>query len=711
MAPTVLTAAWLAFLLAGAPAPRDEADLVRELLEQRESADPARLVELAGYASPQALSGLLELLPAMESVYMRREVLRAVALLLGDEHLGQPAAKALLAAVREELSPHLRRAAAEALAQWPEGRKGLLAVAGDDDAREQVRLEALRAACARSGEGEAGPLERLGGPRRGRSEEFRATALCAALPWASSEGLLRATRHDLSRVRMAALETMVARGDKRADDVALRQFEERDAPIEERLAAGRTWLARRAPREGRKVLVDMLGPEQPEALALGIAETIGALAGAEARALVRLLKDADERELRILLRALRPVADPAVAAAFVAALGSSDPRLVREAADGIAARRQQDAAPALERLLESDRDGWLGGVALESLSALRPDEAWTARLLAFARDPREPIRCGALHALEGREGEGVEAALVAALDHPEWSTRLAALRELERRATPAAVGAIVGRLAREDGRLRHELADALWRLTGQPLGTNAQAWAGWWKDHAEGFRALSAEELARRDAEQAERELRRTTSAAFVGDDGETRFLRDLSLEDEAFFGLQVVSHRVVFMIDVSASMDERLEEPLDRGRIRTRLELASSQLARILGQLDAVTRFRIVSFSGRVASWSEELRIATPEAVAGARAHVLGLQPAPGTNVYDGLRLAFADEAIDTVYVISDGEPTAGDVQDGSALRAIVREWNRLRGIEVHCISIGPELELLRGLARDSGGAYLHYR
>ena len=80
---------------------------------------------------------------------------------------------------------------------------------------------------------------------------------------------------------------------------------------------------------------------------------------------------------------------------------------------------------------------------------------------------------------------------------------------------------------------------------------------------------------------------------------------------------------------------------------------------------------------------------------------------PIGGTAIYDGLWLAFEDPLVDTIYVLTDGQPSAGKVTDIYEIRREVARWNATRNVKIHGVSVGQESQLLRWLAEDSGGRY----
>ena len=76
-------------------------------------------------------------------------------------------------------------------------------------------------------------------------------------------------------------------------------------------------------------------------------------------------------------------------------------------------------------------------------------------------------------------------------------------------------------------------------------------------------------------------------------------------------------------------------------------------------------------------------------------------------TNVFDALDKAFALEDVDTIYLLSDGQPAGGKIDDPLLLRQEIQAWNATRRIPIHTISLGGDVMLLRRLAEDSGGVF----
>ena len=87
------------------------------------------------------------------------------------------------------------------------------------------------------------------------------------------------------------------------------------------------------------------------------------------------------------------------------------------------------------------------------------------------------------------------------------------------------------------------------------------------------------------------------------------------------------------------------------------------------------------------------------------ADAWVEKLESKGATNVHDALALAFADDEVDTIYLLTDGYPSAGPIVQPAALAREVQRWNTGRGIVIHTVALGGRSDLLERLATDSGG------
>ena len=65
----------------------------------------------------------------------------------------------------------------------------------------------------------------------------------------------------------------------------------------------------------------------------------------------------------------------------------------------------------------------------------------------------------------------------------------------------------------------------------------------------------------------------------------------------------------------------------------------------------------------------------------------------------------------MDTIFVLSDGQPTHGRETAPAVIRSEVKRWNAVRRIRLHTVAIGLDLEVLKNLALDSGGEHRYFR
>jgi Mg-chelatase subunit ChlD len=78
------------------------------------------------------------------------------------------------------------------------------------------------------------------------------------------------------------------------------------------------------------------------------------------------------------------------------------------------------------------------------------------------------------------------------------------------------------------------------------------------------------------------------------------------------------------------------------------------------------------------------------------------------GTNLFGGLAEAFELKDVEEVILLSDGEPSAGEVQDVNKILAWVQRWNRWRKVRVSTVALSaPRVarQFVAKLAQENGG------
>jgi hypothetical protein len=370
---------------------------------------------------------------------------------------------------------------------------------------------------------------------------------------------------------------------------------------------------------------------------------------------------------------------PALLPALYDRLRDPDPAVRAETA---LALRGFPHAPTLERLeaVIREADGLVRAQALDSLAALDPDRARPA-LPAAARDAASPARQVAAE-LAGRL---VPALLPALLADRDWRVRDAALANLP--STADAVGWLIERLDREEGRLFHAVLAALCERTGRDLGPEPRPWRDWWAAARPSFRPAGAAGV---DAAPATR---------------------------AAFFDLPIDSTRLVFLLDLSGSM----RDPAPGGA-GTKLDAARHGMFETLNVLPSAARFGILGLGSDEDGvyldparkiWGGRLALhpAAPEVKADAERFLGGLEARGWTNLFDGIDWAMQTPDVDSIYLYSDGGASKGSVVAAAEILEELRRRNRFRRIRIHTVEVPGERNpednrrLLREIARATGG------
>jgi hypothetical protein len=288
--------------------------------------------------------------------------------------------------------------------------------------------------------------------------------------------------------------------------------------------------------------------------------------------------------------------------------------------------------------------------ALLALGELKEESAWHEMAL-FLSAPDARVREVAARALGVLGAKAATAHLVRSLADPASLVVESAANALALLETAAAIEPLIDRLAAVRGenlRVADALVRALERLTGRSLGDDPELWRAWWKEAKDKPEGAGAKPAA------------------------------PTTVSGPRYYGFGVRSNRLMFVLDVSRSMGWN-----------GRLETAQKELQQVLERLPPKTKFDIVTYSDLAQAWAGKLGLATPETVRRAVRFVERLEPVNATNTYDGLRKAFEDEEIDTIFFLSDGTPTAGPVVDQDEILAAVREMNRWRRIRIHTIAL----------------------
>jgi hypothetical protein len=451
------------------------------------------------------------------------------------------------------------------------------------------------------------------------------------------------------------------------------------------------------------------------------AETVGVV-----RVLVPILADEDKEVVDAAVEVLAGFAEREPIDAVFSILAEEKKEPVRLGL--LRAIAQGGYRAESEALIEclGDRSWRVRFRAVQALEA-REQRAAIPTIVELTRDKEPAVRCASIDALSGlRDAQVVDIAIVA-LDDDVWQVRSSAAAALLAVRAKRSIGPLIARMEVEQGRLLQEYARALEEITAKYFGMRTQMWRDWWTGIEQRFEIPTDEQLAKAKAKRAENQARYSPP-------GSTNY-----------HGIETPSRSVLFIIDVSGSMENTVveKERFEDGDYpsMSRIDIVKTELQRTVEGLESYVKFNILAFATEVKSWKKKLVgcnvlnrksaidwVGRREAIGGsskedlARAGLTGAAnlEAGKTNTYAVLMKALGvagrgardrayDVAVDTIFFLSDGRPTTGELVDPDDILAEVRAANELRKVVIHTIALGEfQKEFMRTLARENGGVFV---
>ena len=452
--------------------------------------------------------------------------------------------------------------------------------------------------------------------------------------------------------------------------------------------------------KARQALVDPNAEPLVKYASVTVLQTAGG--AASTRVFITVANTTDPTLRRLLSEALGSMTDEKSATEIYAAQRSPDPAVRAVMARSLGRLKHKNAG---DRLSEPLKDKVLDvrGAALESVAERKdaasetilhreaqsaneetaaiaisllagfPSDATTALLIKLAGHSRAGVSIPALDALGELHPPEAFPVFEKALKAKEWPVRVTAIRGLTKSRRRESIDILIDRLDKEEGRMLAELVDALHGLTGKPFGYAPGQWKEWW--------AGVHEDFAPPDKAQ----------AVISSQAGMT-----------TYHGVPVLSNRMVFLVDISGSMSEVTGS-------EARLDQSKKELLRVLGQLGKDAQVNLIFFDDRIEPWRKMLVPIKPN-LKEAQALIAKIAPRGSTNIFDALDAAFAHKEADTIYLLSDGDPTNGRIIDPDDILREIRKMNRLRQVVIHTISFGSS-KFMKSLAEENGGQYVEIK
>ncbi|MEM7232727.1 MAG: HEAT repeat domain-containing protein [Planctomycetota bacterium] len=406
----------------------------------------------------------------------------------------------------------------------------------------------------------------------------------------------------------------------------------------------------------------------------------------------------------------------------------------------VAKFRTKDRFKVLNSELRKTKDESTKVTILEALEGTKSSSvAATAKRLV--RDRSLEVQAAALHCLFVQGGKKYNSEYVKALKSRNWKLRvlglrilsavkykklrtyavnlledaevkvqIAAVRALMRLGGKESVEALITAMGKADARLQDDMADALARLTHKNIGAFAVQWESCWavnKQKARSYKYMTPKEYSE-----------------LLGEKSDSQTL--------LYHGLRVLSNYVAFVVDTSESMveeyvpvDEREKKPKSRTEVKgkekkenkaSRMAVAKKELAQVVKGLKSGKKFNLIGFDSVLRDFIQDDLGKEPERLepvnaatkSKAQTFIDRTKAAGTTHMYDALKAAFSYEDLDTVYLLSDGEPTEksfGEILDW------VRKKNRLRNVRINAIGFDlkeAEKAFLLQLTEENFGVFI---
>ncbi|GDY03496.1 hypothetical protein LBMAG49_28250 [Planctomycetota bacterium] len=315
-------------------------------------------------------------------------------------------------------------------------------------------------------------------------------------------------------------------------------------------------------------------------------------------------------------------------------------------------------------------------------------------------------------------------AVIKAIGKTTWRADMAHLQFLSDFRTKDAIPALINVLQRfkdhpEDiqsgnlsGLLLHRAHDTLVSMTGAILPADApEKWRALWeKDRAT---------IVVAPREQAKPANKADTVAG-------------------SFCGIPVQGSRVLFIVDLSGSMGfpmKSAQAEVGDNRVGARIDFAKKQLHKVIGEIPEASRFNFITYNGnpKAEIWNKDLLPANSKNKAKAIEFVNQMRADGGTNMWSGLETGLKMKSmvygerygvtVDELFLVSDGAPSAGDIQDPAEILQLVTETNQFSKVRINTIFITSESDrdppslslkpsdLMRLLATQNGGKFVEYK
>lgn len=294
--------------------------------------------------------------------------------------------------------------------------------------------------------------------------------------------------------------------------------------------------------------------------------------------------------------------------------------------------------------------------AMEAIEALENPEAIAALIKNYKKARSLEDKVLLLDSFGYRDDQPTGEEILGSFENKLLRIQRTGLRAAGRRKLKGAVDpliALVEAHTKERDLLWLDGRRALLEITGQDFETGAD-WKKWWDAERESF-----------DPDE------------MLAEDEQTVVVKKAA-DSVEFFGTEIFSRNLVFVIDVSGSMamfDQGRSTIKEAQKARVRLDRARKQLLVAIESLPKAARFNIIAYSNKVTAWQKGLRPASRSAVKSAGKFVKEFLARGATYTDDALKRAFEDSEADTIVLLSDGAPTKPEFPSSFLIEQILKD------------------------------------
>jgi len=374
---------------------------------------------------------------------------------------------------------------------------------------------------------------------------------------------------------------------------------------------------------------------------------------------------------------------PEMGKAVQKALTDKDVSVAREAARALGRLRYEPAVKALKKQARN-KDFVLRSNSIEALARIDTEEYRELFLKGLA-DEHGGVRCALLGIASELYPEDVQTWSRQALSDEDWRPRMQAVENLARLRTKPAIDALVDAVADRRPVISVRAAEELQALTGMKWTRHPQ-WERWWREERAGFELPTAG--------RAERESDQEPSADGVAEER----------SQAAYNGIPIVSDHVAFVIDKSRWMRKPLEH-----HGTTKDVAATAELERVLGLLEGQLVFNLYLYNEDVEVFEREAVELNAKTRKRALSFVERARLQGTKNLWQVLEEVLDDPTIDTIYMLSSGEPDVGLYVHGNRIAENLADLNRFHKVVLHAVAYSSNgfWNHIRDISSATGGRF----